>query len=81
MYKLCVYLLLQKYLNNMLRRFICGCEECDLSIYRQTYSVYGGSVCTPPDVLTYLANKRKKDIRFFCRKKRWGDCLINLLHQ
>lgn len=59
----------KKYLVKMLRSLICGWEECDLSIYRQAYSVYGGSVCTHPDVLTYLANKRKKDIRFFCRKK------------
>ena len=53
----------------MLRNFIFGWEECDLSIYRQAYATYGGSVCTHPDVLTYLSSKRNKEIKFFCRKK------------
>jgi hypothetical protein len=53
----------------MLRNFIFGWEECDLSIYRQAYATYGGSVCTHPDVLTYLSSKRNKEISSFAEKK------------
>ncbi|MFH5071358.1 transcriptional regulator [Enterobacter cloacae complex sp. 2024EL-00215] len=56
-------------MDKTVRRYIFGWEECDLNTYSHAYSIYGGSVCTHPDVLTYLAAKQEKKIKFFCKRK------------
>ncbi|MDI3438259.1 transcriptional regulator [Erwinia sp. V90_4] len=45
-----------------------GWEECTLSSYAQIYTAFGGSVCTHPRVLDYLAKREGSSIHYYMKK-------------
>lgn len=52
----------------MLKR-ILGWEQCSSEVYRNAYKLYGGSVCSHPDVLAFLSEKLEREIVYFCKRK------------
>lgn len=45
-----------------------GWEACDASAYAQIYTLFGGSICTHPRVLAYLAEREGVAIQYYLKK-------------
>ncbi|MEN4586513.1 transcriptional regulator [Pantoea agglomerans] len=46
-----------------------GWEECTLSDYAQLYAAFGGSVCTHPRVLAYLAERASVRLQYHMKRR------------
>jgi hypothetical protein len=46
---------------------LAGWHICSEKVYQEAYQEFGGSFCTHPDVVRFLADKYSLDIRYKCR--------------
>ena len=58
---------------------LAGWHDCDIDTYRLAYEKFGGSVCTHPDIIAFLNEKKQLNLKFKCRYKN-GEVSASLYH-